>query len=92
MLASEAPLVNVLQGGQGVTKKIGKFVLIEKENAQQCDYCGKIAELRPYGKNGACICYDCAMKDEATTKTMFARRINVYSIETVRAVFMPGTW
>jgi hypothetical protein len=28
-----------------------------------CAYCGKVDELRPYGKNGACICYDCGQKN-----------------------------
>ena len=31
---------------------------------EACEYCGKIDELRPYGKNGAKICFDCAMKPE----------------------------
>jgi len=41
----------------------------------KCEVCGKIDELRPYGKNGANVCFDCAMKDEATTGAMFKRRL-----------------
>lgn len=36
--------------------------IISVENPQQCDDCGKIAELRPYGPNGKVICHPCALK------------------------------
>lgn len=58
-----------------MSKKIGNKLFIEEEVAEKCEYCGKIAELRPYGKNGANICFHCAMKDEKTAKDMFAKRI-----------------
>lgn len=45
--------------------------VIAKEPKQQCDFCGKIAELRPYGPKGECICFDCGMKDEETTRKQF---------------------
>ena len=48
--------------------------VIYEEAPQQCDGCGKIAELRPYGPKGECICYDCGMKDVETTK----RRCDAY--------------
>ncbi len=38
----------------------------------ECELCGKVAELRPYGPNGESICADCGMKDEATVKKKFA--------------------
>jgi hypothetical protein len=44
-----------------VTEKIGDLVIIEGENRQQCDLCGRIDELRPYGPNREKICFDCAM-------------------------------
>jgi hypothetical protein len=58
-----------------MTKRIGDVVVIHAEGEQQCDYCGTIAELRPYGKDGAAICFECAMKPEnmATTKEMLAK-------------------
>jgi hypothetical protein len=54
-----------------MSKIIDKVFVIQEEPFQQCDSCGKIAELRPYGPNGECICFDCGMKDEDTTKRMF---------------------
>lgn len=36
----------------------------EESAPRKCEYCGKIAELRPYGKDGANICFECGMKPE----------------------------
>lgn len=38
-----------------------------------CEYCGEKSELRPYGKDGAWICFDCGMNpgNKKTTETMF---------------------
>ena len=47
--------------------------VIEAEDPQQCDYCGAIAELRPYGKNGAAICFDCGRKNPGETRANFLR-------------------
>lgn len=58
-----------------MSKVIGDKLYVSPQKADVCEYCGKIAELRPYGKNGANICFECAMKDEETTKQMFAKRI-----------------
>jgi hypothetical protein len=38
--------------------------VIEAEKPQQCDFCGKTAELRPYGPKGECICFTCGMKNQ----------------------------
>lgn len=54
-----------------MTERIGDVLNISKEKEQQCDFCGKIAELRPYGPNGECICFDCAMKDAKTAERKF---------------------
>lgn len=44
------------------------YVIGSKEELSgNCEYCGKYDELRPYGKNGAKICYECGMKDEEET-------------------------
>jgi hypothetical protein len=53
-------------------------VFIRASKPQGCDYCGKVAELRPYGKNGASICFDCGMKprNKKTTEAAFGRRLN----------------
>lgn len=54
-----------------MTRRVGNVLIIEREEPQQCDMCGEIAELRPYGPNGECICFDCGMKNEETTLKMF---------------------
>ena len=51
-----------------MSKRIGNIIIIEEEPDDICEYCGKKEELRPYGKNGARICFECSMKDEAETK------------------------
>ena len=48
---------------------------ISAEKPQQCDLCGKVAELRPYGPNGECVCFDCGMKDEAAAEHQFVKRV-----------------
>ena len=54
-----------------MSKRIGNFIIIEPEEDEKCEYCGKIDELRPYGKNGANICFDCGMKNiEETNSNM----------------------
>jgi len=58
-----------------MSKKVGNVFIIEKEEPDKCEECGKIAELRPYGKNGARICYKCGMKDEETLKKEFEKRL-----------------
>lgn len=46
-----------------------------------CELCGKIAELRPYGKNGENICFECGMKDEPTTVAMFDKRLEQGAVD-----------
>jgi hypothetical protein len=58
-----------------LTKRIGNLVVIEPEEDDICQFCGKLDELRPYGPNRERICYDCAMKDKATTDKVFARDV-----------------
>lgn len=50
-----------------MTKRIGNVLIIEPEPAQRCDECGKIDELRPYGKDGALICFECGQKNPCQT-------------------------
>jgi hypothetical protein len=49
--------------------------IIAPELDQACELCGIIAECRPYGPNDEQICFDCAMKDEATTERKMAAYI-----------------
>ncbi|UYZ39041.1 hypothetical protein OD350_28635 (plasmid) [Clostridium beijerinckii] len=53
--------------------KINDVFYVSPEGEDICEYCGKIAELRPYGKNGANICYECGMKDTETTQEMLGK-------------------
>lgn len=49
--------------------------IIEAEPKQQCDFCGKIAELRPYGPKREVICFDCMMKNEEAGKQQFKKQV-----------------
>ena len=48
-------------------------VLNHRESNGTCQLCGKQEELRPYGKNGEWICFDCGMKDEIDTSRQFSK-------------------
>ena len=37
---------------------------IAQEPDDDCEMCGAVDELRPYGPNYERICFDCAMKNE----------------------------
>lgn len=63
--------VTIQLQGKDMTRLIGDTLIIEPESPQQCDYCGIVAELRPYGKNGACICHACGMKHKMETEKNF---------------------
>lgn len=47
-----------------MTRKIGNMVIIQATEPDVCDRCGKIDELRPYGKDGEDVCFDCCTKEE----------------------------
>lgn len=50
-----------------MSKIIESVFFVESELPQQCDLCGEIEELRPYGPDGAAICMQCGLLDwEAT--------------------------
>ena len=59
-----------------MTHKDGNTLIIVTEPKAKCEECGAVDELRPYGKNGANVCFDCAMKDEDNAKAMFVKRMN----------------
>lgn len=58
-----------------MTHKNGDVLVIVWEKPQQCDLCGKIAELRPYGPKGEKVCFSCMMKDEAAAIEQFRKRL-----------------
>ena len=45
----------------------------------RCHYCTKTSDLRPYGPNGAMVCFSCAMgtpKRKAEAKQAFALQLD----------------
>lgn len=48
---------------------------ISVEKPQQCDLCGKIAELRPYGPRGECVCFQCGMMNIEAARRGFAKYV-----------------
>ena len=48
---------------------------IAEEPEGECALCKAFDELRPYGPNGERICFDCGMKNKATTEKMMDRYI-----------------
>jgi hypothetical protein len=50
--------------------------VITDQKPQQCDDCGEIAELRPYGPGGSMVCYECGQKDPEGTSRRFAERVD----------------
>jgi hypothetical protein len=48
---------------------------IAQQPDEVCEMCGKVDECRPYGPNDENICFECAMKDEATTERKMAAYI-----------------
>lgn len=51
------------------------ILIIEPEKPQQCELCGKIASLRPYGPNGEKICFECGMKNREAAVIAFRNRL-----------------
>ncbi|HEY0029176.1 MAG TPA: hypothetical protein VGC65_00345 [Bacteroidia bacterium] len=46
-----------------------KTVILQATPPAECAYCKKVEELRPYGKDGAKICFDCGMLPENKAET-----------------------
>lgn len=64
-------MTRVLLGEDGQRRQ----VIFEVEPDSECEFCHAVAELRPYGPNRERICYECGMKDEEATRTVFLRDI-----------------
>jgi len=56
-----------------MSRRVGNRIIIEAEPPQQCDLCGEIAELRPYGPQGEKICVPCGELDPEVTERMMKR-------------------
>ncbi len=51
-----------------------------------CCYCDKTTDLRPYGPNGAMVCFQCAMaspKRKAETERNFALQVKTCGAEPI---------
>jgi hypothetical protein len=59
-----------------------QIIILDRSNIDDfmgnCEYCNIYAELRPYGENGAKICFTCAMMPEHRDQTdaMFDKTLN----------------
>ena len=58
-----------------MTHKVGNTLFIVEEPPANCELCGKVEELRPYGPGAKFVCFKCAMKDETTAERMFLKRM-----------------
>lgn len=41
-----------------------------------CEFCGKYEEIRPYGPKGEKLCFDCGMKDENSMEKQFQKQLD----------------
>ncbi len=56
-----------------MTKIVKDTVVVEQTTPSKCQECGKISELRPYGKDGKWVCFPCGMKDEEEAVRQFTK-------------------
>ena len=54
---------------------MSRLGVIENEPENNCEICGKYAELRPYGPKGENICFQCGMKKLGVTERQFDRKV-----------------
>lgn len=59
-----------------MTRRIGDVLHIAEEAAAECELCGKMAELRPYGPKKESVCFDCGMKDKKAAERAMAERLD----------------
>ena len=52
------------------------IVIITPTAPAKCSDCGEVEELRPYGKDGAWVCFPCGMKDEPEAEKQFGKLLN----------------
>ena len=46
------------------------YVVIEATSPQECSFCHRVEECRPYSKSGLPICFACAMTPERKATTL----------------------
>lgn len=58
-----------------IAERRGNTIILDRRDPHAfdgiCEFCFQAGELRPFGPNNESICFDCAMKDEATTARKF---------------------
>ena len=50
-----------------MSRRIAGIPVIEVEPARRCTLCREVKECRPYGKDGAQVCFKCAMATPEST-------------------------
>lgn len=53
-------------------RRVGNVTIIKATPPAQCELCGAVEELRPYGPNGESICFKCGMRDPKATERQMA--------------------
>ena len=54
---------------------MSQLFVIKNEPESACEFCGKVAELRPYGPQGESVCFKCGMQDEEAAEQWFDQLI-----------------
>jgi hypothetical protein len=60
--------------------KDGTFWIVP-EPPGRCELCGAVEETRPYGPNGAQICFDCGEKNPEETRRQFERAVRMKELD-----------
>jgi hypothetical protein len=65
-------VIEMAESAKAISDATGAVVIGQNAGFGYCEYCGsKDEELRPYGKNGANICYRCGQANlKETEKNM----------------------
>lgn len=54
-----------------MTRREGNILIIGSEGKSVCEMCKKEAETRPYGLNGANVCFECGMLNPQVAEAAF---------------------
>lgn len=58
-----------------------ELVFLVPPPSGECETCGEVDELRPYGPNGEWVCFECAMQDEEAAGEKFEELFSAYNKE-----------
>ena len=75
-----AKILAVTQALRRLPRIPDRIIFLEPREDEICEACGKLAELRPYGKKlksgkREWVCFDCAQKDPKNTEEAFEERM-----------------